>query len=149
MARQRFDREIDYWILATANQLERVANEELGRHGITYRQVQVIGCIKQLGPMSQTELAERILLEPPTVVRLLDRMTRDGWVERVPSTTDRRVKIVVLTDQVEDVWKTVRRTGRRIRTRMTAGLDAEQLSMLNGILGQVWANLGGAALDQP
>ncbi len=35
------------------------------------------------GPLSQSELAERLSITPATGVRLVDRMERDGLVKRV------------------------------------------------------------------
>lgn len=48
-------------------------------------------------PMTQAMLAGALEIEAPTLVRLLDRLSRDGWVERRPSPQDRRAHHVVLT----------------------------------------------------
>ena len=32
------------------------------------------------GELSQTELAAKMMVEPPTLVGILDRMERDGWI---------------------------------------------------------------------
>ena len=70
--------------MSAANVLERAANEELSKHGITLRQVQVLGALAIFGEQTQAVLADRLLVESSTLVRILDRMERDGWVERVP-----------------------------------------------------------------
>jgi DNA-binding MarR family transcriptional regulator len=49
------------------------------------------------GGASQRELAGRIRIEPPTLVRQLDKLTADGYVERRPDPVDRRVARVVVT----------------------------------------------------
>ena len=46
---------------------------------------------------SQRELARRMRIEPPTLVRHLDKLADDGLVERRPDTEDRRVVRVVVT----------------------------------------------------
>lgn len=46
--------------------------------------------------MTQTELAERLGVEGPTLARLLDRMAADDWIERRESDADRRSKTVHL-----------------------------------------------------
>jgi MarR family transcriptional regulator for hemolysin len=46
---------------------------------------------------SQRELAGRMCIEPPTLVRHLDKLTDDGYVERRPDPDDRRVIRVVVT----------------------------------------------------
>jgi DNA-binding MarR family transcriptional regulator len=47
---------------------------------------------------SQRELAELMRIEPPTLVRHLDKLAEEGLVERRPDPADRRVLRVVVTD---------------------------------------------------
>ena len=143
MAKREFEKGIGYWVLSAANLLERAANEELAAHGITYRQAQVLGTLACYGEISQADLAERILVEPSTVVRILDRMERDGWIERVPSPTDRRVKLLRMTANVEPVWETIQQAGKRIRERITQGLGKQQVEGLIQTMEVICGNLGG------
>src|SRR3954447_7895113 len=46
---------------------------------------------------SQRELAQHMGIEPPTLVRQLDKLAEDGLVERRPDPDDRRVVRVVVT----------------------------------------------------
>ena len=46
---------------------------------------------------SQRELARRMSIEPPTLVRHLDKLADDGYVERRPDPDDRRVVRVIVT----------------------------------------------------
>ena len=46
---------------------------------------------------SQRELADLIGIEPPTLVRHLDKLAEEGLVERQPDVGDRRVVRVVVT----------------------------------------------------
>src|SRR5690606_1440532 len=115
MKNYEFDKGIGFWVLSAANVLERAANEALTPHGITFRQVQVLGCLACFGELSHSELAERIQVEPSTIVRILDRMERDGWTERVPSPDARPVKRIRTTPNVAPVWKTITDCGERIR----------------------------------
>ncbi|MFN4127550.1 MarR family winged helix-turn-helix transcriptional regulator [Pannonibacter indicus] len=43
------------------------------------------------------DLAVRLEVNPATAGQLVDRMVRDGWVERSPSAEDRRAQIVTAT----------------------------------------------------
>jgi MarR family transcriptional regulator for hemolysin len=46
---------------------------------------------------SQRELAELMRIEPPTLVRQLDKLADEGLVERQPDPDDRRVVRVIVT----------------------------------------------------
>ena len=77
-----FESYVGYWICMASRAFERAMNEELAPSGITYRQCQVLAWLAIDGNLSQTDLAERMRIEPPTLVGILDRMEREGWVRR-------------------------------------------------------------------
>jgi MarR family transcriptional regulator for hemolysin len=132
---------VGFWIFATGHTLSCVLNEELQKLGITRRQWEVLNWISLAGDLSQTELAERMGIEAPTLVGVLDRMERDGWIQRVPSESDRRKKLIRATSQVEPVWAKMVECGLQIRKRATRGLDAEQLAALRMMLSTIRTNL--------
>src|SRR5688572_9141763 len=68
-----FPSSIGYWLITTHQGYLRAFNEKLAPEGITYRQAQVLGWLAAEGPLTQTELAARMLIEPPTLVGILDR----------------------------------------------------------------------------
>jgi DNA-binding MarR family transcriptional regulator len=45
-----------------------------------------------------TQLAERALMTPQAMGELVDDLSRHGYVERTPDPSDRRAKLIVLTD---------------------------------------------------
>src|SRR6516164_5330518 len=47
---------------------------------------------------SQRELAQHMRIEPPTLVRHLDKLADEGLVERRPDPDDRRIVRVVVTE---------------------------------------------------
>ena len=49
--------------------------------------------------MSQADLSRVVAIEPPTMVRTIDRMVRGGLVTRVADPTDGRVSRIHLTDR--------------------------------------------------
>ncbi len=61
MARTSHEGSFGFWILSAANRLERTANEVLKKHGIIYRQVQVLGAISMHEELSQAELVAQNL----------------------------------------------------------------------------------------
>jgi len=48
--------------------------------------------------MTQAQLARRVAIEQPTMVRTIDRMERDGLVARAPDPNDRRASRITLTE---------------------------------------------------
>ncbi|MDA8382841.1 MAG: MarR family transcriptional regulator [Betaproteobacteria bacterium] len=76
---------------------------------------------------TQKDLAERIGIEGPTLVGLLDRLEADGWVERHESTTDRRSKTVHLSDRANPVLAQIRTIAAALRGEIFADVADEDL----------------------
>jgi DNA-binding MarR family transcriptional regulator len=55
--------------------------------------------IGQWAVMTQAELSRVVAIEPPTVVRTIDRMVRDGLVTRAPDPDDGRLSRIYLTER--------------------------------------------------
>ena len=137
-----FEESVGYWLVTTSHLYQRTLNEQLAPEGVTLRQCQVLSLLALHGPLSQTELAERIGIEPPTLVGILDRMQRDGWIRREFCPDDRRKKLIHPLKAAEPIWSKIVATGRRIRAQAAQGLSAEQLDTLKELLAIVRSNLG-------
>jgi MarR family transcriptional regulator for hemolysin len=136
-----FENSVGYWVCQAAHVLQRAFNEELAPQGVTFRQAQVLGCLALEGRLSQTDLAERMRIEPPTLVGILDRMERDGWIRRDGDKADRRRKLVEATPAAKPVWNKIVSAAKRVRERATRDMTASQLAQLKKLLGVVQANL--------
>ena len=94
---------------------------------------------KAPGPLSQSELADRLAVEGATMVAMVDRLVRAGLVIREPSTTDRRVKRVVLTQAGNLLYDKVRAEAAAFRKELLADIDPKQLlaatELLEGLQG--------------
>ena len=124
-------------------------NEELAAHDITYRQWVLLACLSLLGrEASQSELADRMGIETPTLVGVIDRMERDEWIQRVPDPSDRRKKLTRPTERVEPVWAKMARCALQVRCRAADGLAAEQLDQLRDTLVAIRGNLTGDEADR-
>jgi len=140
-----FDRSVAYWVVMTAHAFERALNDELAPHGITYRQWQVLAWLALEGELSQVQLAERMRIEPPTLVGILDRMERAKWVLRRSCPVDRRRKLISPAPQAKPIWSKVVAGARRVRARATSGLSAAETRRLKNTLEKIRANLAGPA----
>lgn len=141
MLQYDFEHSIGYWLTLATQSFHRAVSEEIAPHGITYRQSQVLAWLVIEGELSQAELACKMMVEPPTLVGILDRMERDGWITRNSCPTDRRKKLIRATDAADPAWEKIAECGRRVRAEATAGFDAEEVKTLNQQLGRILHNL--------
>ena len=91
--------------------------------------------------ISQTELSAVLDIERATLGRLLDRLEAKGWVERRPHPSDRRVKRVYLTGEVELLMQTMRAKAAEVRNEALAGIPAHEQDALIELLIKIKANL--------
>ncbi len=136
-----FENSVSFWVGLTSHIFETALNNELVGTGITLRQVQVLACLALYGDLAQNELAAQLRIEPPTLVRILDRMERDGWIERCESPLDRRKKIIRPTERVTTRWNKIVECGERMEKRATTGLSQTQLNNLKDTLSAIRRNL--------
>src|SRR5262245_12627803 len=141
MLEQDFEQSVGYWAHMLSRAFERALNEELKPLGITLRQCQVLGWLALASELTQAQLAERLRIEPPTLVRILDRMERVGWIERHPDAEDRRKKLIRATRRVRPLWERIMSCIRGVRARATAGIDADDLETARAVLGRMQQNL--------
>jgi MarR family transcriptional regulator, transcriptional regulator for hemolysin len=137
-----FESSIGYWICRSAHQFERAMNSELEPTGITYRQCQVLGWLALEGELSQTELADKMRIEPPTLVGILDRMEREDWISREGDPCDRRKKIIHVCSKAKPVWNKIVACAARVRSRAGHGLSPSEMRTLKRLLQKVQENLG-------
>jgi MarR family transcriptional regulator, transcriptional regulator for hemolysin len=89
---------------------------------------------KARGPLSQSELADRLGVEGATMVSMVDRLVKAGLVIREPSATDRRVKRVVLTPAGNQLYGRVREEAAAFRKELLAKMDPKKLLVATELL---------------
>jgi len=82
-------------LLALASQLISSEFHAVARsHGFSVSEWRVLASLAGFDAISTGQLAQISLMKQPTLTRLLDRMVRDGHVERLDHDGDRRVTLV-------------------------------------------------------
>jgi len=98
-------------LLRVGRELRREAREV----GVSPEQVSLLVTVKYAPGIGVGELAARERVSAPAMSNHVDRLERDGLVERTPSADDRRRVGLTLTDEGQRVL-------RRVRSRRTAWL---------------------------
>jgi MarR family transcriptional regulator for hemolysin len=141
-----FEESVFYWLILAQQAYMRAFNSRLAPHGITYRQMQVLAWITIDGSMTQADLAARMFIEPPSLVGVLDRMERSGWIARKACPEDRRKKWIVVQPAAEEIWSKIVVIGRELRAQATEGLSAAEIATLRNLLARVRENVAANSL---
>jgi MarR family transcriptional regulator for hemolysin len=85
-------------------------------------------------PLSQSELADRLAVEGATMVAMVDRLVKAGLVKRQPSTADRRVKRVVVTEAGYRLFDTVKAEAAAVRKELLSKMDPKKIEAATELL---------------
>lgn len=91
--------------------------------------------------LTQKDLAARVGVGGPTLVRTLDRLEREGVVVRVGDVQDRRAKTVHLTAKAIPVLRLIEETAAAVRSELLDGISAAELELCLAVFDRVAANL--------
>jgi MarR family transcriptional regulator, transcriptional regulator for hemolysin len=89
---------------------------------------------KARSPLSQSELADKLGVEGATMVAMIDRLVKAGLVIREASTTDRRVKRIVLTAAGLRIYEKVKTEAAALRSELLANTDQKKLQLATELL---------------
>jgi DNA-binding MarR family transcriptional regulator len=109
--------------------------------GLTRAQCKVLGYLARNEGINQAGLADLLEIKPMTLVRQIDRMEEDGWIERQPQPGDRRARRLVLTDKARPILARILDLSNEVRSESFAGLSREEGKQLIELLRRVHANL--------
>lgn len=91
--------------------------------------------------LNQSELAERVGIETPTLVRILDQLEEQGLVTRTPDPRDRRAKIISVTGEAAKALSEGEEIAAELRTRLMAEFEMEEISTSLRVLQRLRAGL--------
>lgn len=151
MFREDLSRNFGFLLNDVARLMRTTYDRRIRKLGLTRAQWWVLTHLFRGDGVSQTELAETLEIEKPTLGRLLDRLETKGWVRREHDARDRRVWRVHLTEEVEPALRTMRAIAAELRRDALAGLSAGEREGFVDTLLTLKANLlrgqAGAAPD--
>lgn len=114
-----------------AHAVEVAANRHLASHNLTISQFGVLEALHHLGPLSQRQLADKILRSSGNLTMVIDNLERDGLVRRERDQSDKRVIRVQLTDKGHElIWRVLPRHVQGIR-EVFAALEPGELQHLS------------------
>jgi MarR family transcriptional regulator for hemolysin len=93
---------------------------------------------------SQRELAALLGVDGATLVATIDRLVAGGLAERKPSPHDRRVKLVVLTEQGRALADQVSGQAALLRGTIVKRIDAGRMAAASDVLEELQTILEGA-----
>jgi MarR family transcriptional regulator, transcriptional regulator for hemolysin len=108
----------------------RESDQALADHGLSYATAIPILLLSRQGTsVRQGVLADELGIEGPSLVRLIDLLEAEGFVERREDPTDRRAKTLHLTATGEAKVEEINHVLRRVRAGLLKDIGSEELAV--------------------
>ncbi|HCB47878.1 MAG TPA: MarR family transcriptional regulator [Algoriphagus sp.] len=134
----------------TARKVKQYAQQQFkqGDFDVTVDQWLVLKNLSEHGLLSQTELANLVFKDHPTLTRIIDLLCKKGYVERIPHPQDRRSFQLHLTDSGVAKVTSLRPKIPEIREKAWENLNENDFDEFKRILNTIYQNLDGQVMEE-
>jgi DNA-binding MarR family transcriptional regulator len=109
--------------LAVHHRMFRAVNDEMNSCGLSMARTKVLHRLHEQGPTRQNVLAVEFGLSPHSITDMVDALERLGLAERRPDPTDRRAKLVAITEAGEASLDVANATRERLLKQIFGALS--------------------------
>lgn len=129
-------------IALTSRRWRKLIDDRLRVHGLTHSRWQVlVELTAARHGLNQRELADRLAIEPASLVGQLDALEAQGLVQRSAAPGDRRANLVRLTPAAEGLASDVSLLVDTLRKQATSGIADRELATASEVLRKINSNL--------
>jgi len=132
---------VGYLLSDVARLMRTVFDRRVRRIGLTRAQWLVLTRLHRRPGASQSELADMLEVEKATAGRLVDRLERNGWVERRGDRKDRRINRLYLTAEAERVQLSMWAIAEQTVNDALATLSGNERGELTRLMAEVKGRL--------
>ena len=118
------NRELFDALSSVNRKLRALFDARVKERGLTLSRARALFALSRRDGLNQRELAEELGIETPTIVRLLDGMEKQGFIERRVEVSDRRAKQIHMTERGRGIADEIDKLACEIRQQVLDGVDA-------------------------
>lgn len=124
------------------DKIKAAADADLKNRNLTLSQVRVLEYISSKGgSVTQKSIEGYLDVSHPTVVGIVARLEKNGYLICYSDKTDRRNKIVAMTERSARVIHEVQRKIAAQEEKLLQGLSAEEIEQLQRLLNTILKNV--------
>mgnify|MGYP004550226791 CR=1 FL=1 len=136
------ERKIGEKIKVIDGRLTSLAGAAFKKYGVTLSQTRVLKYINDSGGEAfQTDVERYIGSSHPTIVGILSRLERDGFLESRYEKDDKLRRKVVMTKKARDIGEGIFADVEKIESAMTAGFSVDEIDELKRLLDKIIDNI--------
>lgn len=133
---------IGYLMKQISDKIKVSADASLKLRNFTLSQARLLECLSDgEGGVTQKSIEEFLNVSHPTVVGLISRMEKKGYLRCYPDEADRRNKIVVMTDKARLIAHEMQGEVAAQEEKLLQGLTKEEIESLYRMLHIMYQNI--------
>ena len=109
--------------------------------GLTFEMLQVMACLWNKDAINQQEVANITVKDKASMTYLIDNLVKRGLVSRLEDETDRRNKLILLTEQGRSLKIKIRPVINEMHEVSGKNIDVDKLKEFMTILDKIEINL--------
>ncbi|MCQ4344104.1 MAG: MarR family transcriptional regulator [Sulfolobaceae archaeon] len=145
-------RQLEPWemLLKSYKLMRKILQEEAVREGLTFNETSLLFFVNANGKANVTTLAKYLDVSKSSVVEMIDKLVRNGFLERTKDVKDRRVTYVTITDRGRAVLETVREKYKETINKVLSEVnDVECISRIFNALLKEYERRKGTSYGEP
>lgn len=117
-------------------EFEKMSNPLLDEYDLTVSQYRVLKYLyTQKNETARImDIEKECSITHPTVIGLLDNLSKKGFVVKIINPEDKRSKVISLTDKSKKVQKELNEVGDKLESMLTEGLNNDEKQQLITLL---------------
>lgn len=135
------NRELFDALSSVNRKLRALFDARVKEKGLTLSRARALFALSRRDGLNQRELAEELGIETPTIVRLLDGMEKQGFIERRVEATDRRAKQIHMTERGRGIADEIDKLACEIREQVLDGVDSKDKATALQVIGMMTGNI--------
>ena len=108
--------------------------EEVAAHGVTPVQFAILNALMEQPGVDQVTLAQRVAFDAATIGSVIGRLENRGWLRRRAAVSDRRRKLLWLTEEGERAAVAMKPVVERVQQRILEPLSVDEQQQLLALL---------------
>ena len=137
-----FENSIGFIVNRTARAFVKALDMELRKKtGITVGQWKVIVILVKQNGLTQKEIADKLGLEGPTLIPIIDKMEKEGLIVRRVDPSDRRNNRIYRTEKADALWDKMVECATKVRQISVKDISEENINIMRSALDKIWQNL--------
>ncbi len=122
----------------------RLVDRRMAAEGASFARTKLLLYLQRNGASRAADIADLLGSAPRTITEAIDGLERDGLVRRAPHATDRRAKLITITDDGMRVLKATEPLRSRLVDEIFGVLDPDERDRLSAMLAKLATALDAA-----